>query len=32
LVEVAQLKADFNNCMTSPVGFKGFNVPESDLG
>lgn len=32
LVEVAQLKNDFNNCMTSPVGFKGFNIAEDKLG
>lgn len=28
LVEVAQLKNDFNTCMTSPVGFKGFDIAE----
>lgn len=31
LVEVAQLKNDFNTCMTSPVGFKGFNIAADKL-
>jgi len=30
-VEVANMKADFNSCMTSPVGFKGFNIAEDKL-
>lgn len=30
-VEVSNLKEDFNKCMTSPVGFKGFNIDESKL-
>ena len=32
LVEVAQLKNDFNTCMTAPVGFKGFNIADDKLG
>ena len=28
-VEMAQMKTDFNNCLASPVGFKGYNVPEA---
>jgi aconitate hydratase len=30
-VEVAKMKEDFNSCLTAPVGFKGFNIPEDKL-
>jgi len=32
LVQVANMPKDFNDCLTAPVGFKGFNVPEDQLG
>ena len=31
-VEVASMQKDFKTCMTAPVGFKGFNVAEENLG
>jgi aconitate hydratase len=31
-VEVSQMQADFNSCMVSPVGFKGFNISQDKLG
>lgn len=31
-VEVSKMKADFNSCMTAPVGFKGFNIAQDKLG
>ena len=30
-VEVSEMPADFKSCMTSPVGFKGFNIAEDKL-
>jgi len=30
-VEVSKMQADFNSCMSSPVGFKGFNIPDENL-
>lgn len=30
-VEVAKLQQDFQSCMTSPVGFKGFAIAEDKL-
>ena len=26
-VELSNMKADFNACLSNPVGFKGFNIP-----
>lgn len=26
-VAVKEMKTDFHNCLTNPVGFKGFNIP-----
>ena len=30
-VDMDSLKADFNSCLTAPVGFKGFGIPEDKL-
>lgn len=30
-VEVAKMQDDFRSCLTAPVGFKGFNIPEDKL-
>jgi len=30
-VSSSDLKEDFNNCLTSPVGFKGFAIPKDKL-
>jgi len=30
-VEVAKMQEDFRTCLTSPVGFKGFNIPQDKL-
>ena len=30
-VEVANMQNDFKSCLTAPVGFKGFNVPQESL-
>lgn len=30
-VELSKMKADFNTCMTAPVGFKGFNIAADKL-
>ena len=29
-VNFSDMKTDFNKCMTSPVGFKGFGLEESE--
>lgn len=26
-VELANMKKDFNACLSNPVGFKGYNIP-----
>jgi len=31
-VEVAKMQEDFKECLTAPVGFKGFNIAEDKLG
>ena len=31
-VEVSKMQEDFNSCMVSPVGFKGFNISQDKLG
>merc|ERR1719383_1559555 len=30
-VSVSEMKEDFNKCMVSPIGFKGFGIEESKL-
>ena len=30
-VELDNMQKDFKSCLTSPVGFKGYNVPEEKL-
>jgi aconitate hydratase len=30
-VELANMQKDFQSCMTAPVGFKGYNVPQDNL-
>ena len=30
-VSVSAMKEDFNKCLVSPVGFKGFAIPEDKL-
>jgi aconitate hydratase len=31
-VELANMKNDFNSCLSAPVGFKGYNIPQDRLG
>jgi aconitate hydratase len=30
-VELSKMKADFNSCLSAPVGFKGYAIPEDKL-
>lgn len=30
-VELANMKNDFNSCLSAPVGFKGYNIPQDKL-
>lgn len=30
-VSVSSMKEDFNNCLVSPVGFKGFGIPDDKM-
>lgn len=30
-VEMASMQQDFRQCLTAPVGFKGFNIAEANL-
>lgn len=30
-VELTNMKSDFNSCLKSPIGFKGFNIAEDKL-
>lgn len=30
-VELSNMKKDFNSCLVSPVGFKGYHLPQEKL-
>jgi len=30
-VELSEMKKDFQSCLQAPIGFKGFNIPETNL-
>ena len=31
-VQLSELKKDWNSCLVSPIGFKGFGLSENNLG